>query len=93
MENPIKMDDLGGKNPYFWVDTRMVNKWYSPCLRLGAPYNPYHPPFTAPESSHWPPEVSPDGLPIRPLEPSPGEMEEEFTRGVGKKEVSGGKNG
>ena len=21
MENLIKMDDLGGKNPYFWVDT------------------------------------------------------------------------
>ena len=21
MENPIKMDDLGGKHPYFWVDT------------------------------------------------------------------------
>ena len=21
MENPIKMDDFGGKNPYFWVDT------------------------------------------------------------------------
>ena len=24
MENPIKMDDLGGKNPYFWVDTHMI---------------------------------------------------------------------
>ena len=24
MENPIKMDDLGGKKPYFWVYTQMV---------------------------------------------------------------------
>ncbi len=23
MENPIKMDDLEGKNPYFWVDTHI----------------------------------------------------------------------
>ena len=21
MENPMKIHDLGGKNPYFWVDT------------------------------------------------------------------------
>ena len=23
MENPIKMDDLGGKNPYFWFNTHI----------------------------------------------------------------------
>ena len=23
MENPIKIDDLGGKHPYFWVDTHI----------------------------------------------------------------------
>ena len=22
MENPINMDDLGGKNPYFWFNTQ-----------------------------------------------------------------------
>ena len=26
MENPIKMDDLGGFFPYFWVDTQMYTK-------------------------------------------------------------------
>ena len=24
-KNPIKIHDLGGKNPYFWVDTQMVS--------------------------------------------------------------------
>ena len=24
MENPIKMDDVGGKKPYFWVNTHML---------------------------------------------------------------------
>ena len=24
MENPIKMDDLGGKNPYLWVNTHTI---------------------------------------------------------------------
>ena len=23
MENPIKLDDLGGNTPYFWVDTHI----------------------------------------------------------------------
>ena len=27
MENPIKMDDLGGKKPYFWVDTHLRQKF------------------------------------------------------------------
>ena len=26
MENPIKMDDLGGKNPYFWFNTHIYIK-------------------------------------------------------------------
>ena len=25
MENPIQIHDLGGKNPYFWVDTHMMH--------------------------------------------------------------------
>ena len=28
MENPLKMDDLGGKNPIFWVDTRIVRELF-----------------------------------------------------------------
>ncbi len=27
MENPIKMDDLGGKHHYFWVDTHMGTRY------------------------------------------------------------------
>ena len=29
MEHPIKMDDLGGKKPYFWFNTHMY-----PTLRI-----------------------------------------------------------
>ena len=28
MENPIKMDDLGGKNPYFWLNIHKLRKDY-----------------------------------------------------------------
>ena len=27
--NPIKMDDLGGKHPYFWVDTHISESYNS----------------------------------------------------------------
>ena len=38
-ENPIRMDDLGGKQPYFWVDTHISlpsKKWEGglPSLKL-----------------------------------------------------------
>ena len=26
MENPIKIDDLGGFSPYFWVDTHICTQ-------------------------------------------------------------------
>ena len=29
MENPIKMDDLGGKTPYFWKHPYMSGGWES----------------------------------------------------------------
>ena len=33
MENPIKMDDLGGKNPYIWRDTHIyIYRFFSPTL-------------------------------------------------------------
>ena len=33
MENPIKIDDLGGNTPIFWVDTHMMTYTKSPFLR------------------------------------------------------------
>ena len=35
MENPIKMDDLGGKTPYFWFNTHMKNLRSNPPKACG----------------------------------------------------------
>ena len=36
MENPINMDDLGGFNPYFWVDTHMSHEAVHPSLKFSS---------------------------------------------------------